>query len=143
MTTTHTQGCLAPCWWGGAVSSPTPRPVPVRCTEGFRHTAVEGGESPNQCGVETPGLHTLGLLCPAAPPSPPANDASMPYAHTQGSNAVARQVESEQTYIHYARLCLAWARGPAHVAHARGQYRHLRAVHTASALVSGLLLTWY
>ena len=51
--------------------------------------------------------------------------------------------------VHYvpgvvsARLRLAWARGPAHVAHARGQYRHLSAVHTASALVSGLLLTWY
>ena len=26
------------------------------------------------------------------------------------------------------------------MAHARGQYRHLSAVHTASALVSGLLL---
>ena len=43
----------------------------------------------------------------------------------------------------HARLRLAWARGPAHVAHARGQYRHLRAVHTASALVSGLSLIWY
>ena len=43
----------------------------------------------------------------------------------------------------FARLRLAWARGPAHVAHARGQYRHLSAVHTASALVSGLSSTWY
>ena len=42
-----------------------------------------------------------------------------------------------------ARLCLAWARGPAHVVHARGQYMHLSAAHTASALVSGLSLTWY
>ena len=66
MTTTHTQGCLAPCWWRGPVSSPTPRPVPVRCTEGFRHIAVEGGESPNHCGVETPGLRTLGLLLPGS-----------------------------------------------------------------------------
>ena len=41
-----------------------------------------------------------------------------------------------------ARLCLAWAHGPAHVAHAHGQYRHLSTVHTASALVSGLLSTW-
>ena len=42
-----------------------------------------------------------------------------------------------------ARLCLAWECGPAHVAHAHGQCRHLRAVHTASALVSELSLTWY
>ena len=42
-----------------------------------------------------------------------------------------------------ARLRLAWARGTAHVAHARGQCRHLSAVHTASALVSGLCSTWY
>ena len=42
-----------------------------------------------------------------------------------------------------ARLCHTWARGPAHVAYARGQYRYLTAVHTASALVSGLSLTWY
>ena len=73
----------------GPVSSPTPRPVPVRRTEGFRHIAVEGGGSPNQCGIETPGLRTLGLLCLAAQPSPPADDTSMPYAYTQGSNAVA------------------------------------------------------
>ena len=68
---------------------PTLCPVPVQCTEGFRHIAVDGGESQNQCGVETPGLSTLGLLCPAAQPSPPADDTSMPYAHTQGPNAVA------------------------------------------------------
>ena len=82
MTTTHTQGCLAPCWWRGPVSSPTPRPVPVRRTEGFRHIAVEGGESPNQCGVETPGLRTLGLLCPAAqPPHQPTTQACPTHIH--------------------------------------------------------------
>ena len=54
---------------GGSVSSPTPRPVPVRRTEGFRHIAVEGGESPNQCGIETPGLRTLGLPGSAALPT--------------------------------------------------------------------------
>ena len=42
-----------------------------------------------------------------------------------------------------ARLCLAWARGPAHVAHACGQYKYLSIVHTASALVSGVSLLWY
>ena len=43
----------------------------------------------------------------------------------------------------YSRSCLAWARGPAHVAHARGQYRYLSAIHTASALVLGSITTWY
>ena len=43
----------------------------------------------------------------------------------------------------YTRLCLAWARGPAHVAHAHGQYRYLSTVHIAGALVLEQSSTWY